>query len=171
MARRASIVCGNAGVGKSTFALALCRRLSAVWIDIDAVTERLAQTALGAAGLDRDDRDSPAYKALLREPVYETLFDVACENLDWLPCVIVGPFTRERREATWPTRLRRRLRAEVTIYHVCCDEHTRRERLRRRANPRDEAKLERWREYAALGVDPETLPFEHQRVDTSGVPE
>src|SRR5690606_4128464 len=86
--RQAYVVCGNAGVGKSTFAAELCRQKSAVLIDIDTVTERLARLVLRGHGLPEDDRDSPAYKGLLREPVYEALFDVALDNLPQLPCVI-----------------------------------------------------------------------------------
>jgi predicted kinase len=163
----ASVVCGNAGAGKSTFAASLARRLSAVLLDIDTVTERLAQTALSAAGLGRDDRDSDHYKTLLREPIYETLFDVAAENLPSLPCVIVGPFTRERREADWPRRLTLRLGAPVTIYYVHCDDAVRRQRLLSRNNPRDRSKLQDWAAYSALGVDPGPLPFDHHDVDTT----
>ena len=89
------IVCGNAGAGKSTFAARLCAEQAAVLIDIDTVTERLAKLVLRGHGLPEDDRDSPEYKALLREPIYEALFDVALVNLPHLPCVIVGPFTRD----------------------------------------------------------------------------
>ena len=46
------------------------------------VTERLARLVLSGHGLSADDRDSEAYKALLREPIYETLFDVASDNLE-----------------------------------------------------------------------------------------
>lgn len=78
--QRAHVVCGNAGAGKSTFAARLCIEAGAVLIDIDTVTERLAQVALRGHGLSPDDRDSAAYKALLREPIYETLDGPACDS-------------------------------------------------------------------------------------------
>lgn len=167
MTHPAYIVCGNAGAGKSTFAAALCAEKRAVLIDIDNVTERLVKVALRAHGLSEDDRDSPAYKALLREPVYETLFDVAELNLPRLPCVIVGPFTRERRAADWPRRLELRLRTEVVIYHVFCSTEQRRERIERRGNPRDQGKLVDFTAYARDGEDPAELPFPHHRIDTT----
>jgi predicted kinase len=165
-AMKAHVVCGNAAAGKSTFAARLCRELGAVLIDIDTVTERLAKLVLRGRGLDENDRDSPVYKALLREPIYETLFDVAVANLPHLPCVIVGPFTRERRQADWPARLAQRLGAEVEIYLVHCSDEQRRSRLEQRGNPRDQAKLVDFSSYAGLGVDPGPLPFAHQRIDT-----
>ncbi len=165
---KAHVVCGNAGAGKSTFAVRLCAELGAVLIDIDTVTERLAKLALSCRGMDQNDRDSPEYKALLREPVYETLFDVAVANLPHLPCVIVAPFTLERRQADWPLRLARRLGAEVEIYLVHCSDEQRRSRIEQRGNPRDQGKLVDFSSYAGLGVDPGPLPFAHRRIDTSG---
>jgi predicted kinase len=165
--QRAYVVCGNAGVGKSTFAAQLCREKSAVLIDIDTVTERLAKLVLRGHGLAEHDRDSPAYKALLREPIYEALFDVALDNLPHLPCVIVGPFTRERRQASWPAQLAERLQTEVDIYLVWCAPDERRKRIERRGNPRDIGKLVDFERYAADGDDGGTLPFEHHWVDTT----
>jgi predicted kinase len=165
--QRAYVICGNAGAGKSTFAAELCAERMAVLVDIDTVTERLAKLVLVAHGLSEDDRDSRDYKALLRQPIYETLFDVAVENLARLPCVIVGPFTRERRQPDWPERLRERLGAEVEIYFIHCDPALRRERLRQRGNARDRGKLLDFEAYAREGEDPGPLPFPHHRVDNS----
>lgn len=167
MTHPAYVVCGNAGAGKSTFAAALSAEKRAALIDIDTVTERLVKLTLRGHGWSEDDRDSPAYKALLREPVYETLFDVAQHNLPHVPCVIVGPFTRERRDADWPRRLALRLATEVEIYYVCCSTEQRRERIERRGNPRDKGKLIDFAAYAKEGEDPAELPFPHHRIDTT----
>jgi predicted kinase len=163
----AFIVCGNAGAGKSTFAAELCAREGATLVDIDTVTERLAKLVLRGHGLSEDDRDSPDYKALLREPIYEALFDVALDNLPHVPCVIVGPFTRERRDADWPRRLSLRLGVQPVIYHVFCSDEQRRERLERRGNARDRSKLLDFDAYARQGEDPAELPFPHHSVDTT----
>jgi predicted kinase len=165
--QQAYVVCGNAGAGKSTFAARLCREKSAALIDIDTVTERLARLVLRGHGLPTDDRDSPAYKALLREPVYEALFDVALDNLPHVPCVIVGPFTRERREASWPARLAARLATEIEIYVVWCGPEQRRQRLEQRGNPRDVGKLVDFERYVAEGEDGAAPPFAHHWVDTT----
>jgi len=165
--RQAIIVCGNAATGKSTFAAQLCAQRGAALLDLDTLTERLSKLVLRAHGLPEDDRDSQAYKELLREPNYETVFDVACDNLEHVSCVIVGPFTRERQQADWPARLAARLGTSVEIYYLWCSVEQRRQRLLRRGNPRDRAKLEHFSAYAAAGEDPAPLPYPHQRIDTS----
>lgn len=163
----ATIVCGNAGVGKSTLAKRLGAQQGAAVIDIDTCTERLAQQVLIGHGLDPSDRDSPDYKRLLRDPIYETLFDIAVENLAHVPCIIVGPFTRERRDPTWPERLRQRLRSPVRILVVHCDPDERRRRIEKRANPRDAGKLSHWTAYAEQSTDRAIPPFEHEWIDTT----
>lgn len=166
----ATVVCGNAGVGKSTLGRRLAAKSRAILLDLDTCTERLARCVLLSHGLDPADRDSPDYKRLLREPVYETLFDIAHENLAHAPCVIVGPFTSERRDATWPERLRLRLETEVQIVVAHCDLEERRRRIIARANPRDAGKLAEWASYAVQGIDPAKPPFEHTWVDTTALP-
>lgn len=163
----AYVICGNAGVGKSTFAARFCAARGAALIDIDTVTERLAKLVLRAQGIPEDDRDSAAYKQLLREPIYETLFDVALDNLPLLPCVIVGPFTRERRDPGWPARLSERLATQIEIYYLWCEPEERRRRLERRGNPRDRGKLLDYAAYAAEGEDAGPPPFPHHHVDTT----
>jgi predicted kinase len=155
-------------VGKSTYARSLATKTGAVLLDIDTCTERLARVALGAAGLDPNDRDSPAYKALLRDPIYEALFDIAEENLGHQSCVIVGPFTTERRDPNWPLRLERRLGRAAHIVYVHCSEATRRQRIEARENLRDQQKLADWEGYASLGRDTSPPPFPHEAVDTGG---
>jgi len=166
----ATIVCGNAGVGKSTLGARLAVEQRAVLLDIDTCTERLVRLVLGAHGLDPDDRDSPEYKRLLREPVYESMFDIARANLVHAPVILVGPFTSERRDPSWPDRLRQRLGAPVEIVYVHCAPDERQRRIRARGNPRDAGKLADWDAYAAQGEDGGVPPFPHRLVDTGHSP-
>jgi predicted kinase len=165
--KQAVIVCGNAAVGKSTHGAKLAASLGAALLDIDTCTERLARVAMSAGGLDPDDRDSPAFKRLLRDPIYETLFDIAKVTLASVPCVIVGPFTQERRDPSWPARLEARLEANVRIVVLHCDAAERRRRIAQRGNPRDAGKLAAWDAYAAVGRDEHPPPFPHEWVDTT----
>ncbi len=164
---QAIVVCGNAGVGKSTYGAKLAAELGAALVDIDTCTERLARVVLESNGLDPEDRDSSDFKRLLREPIYETMFDVARENLGHVPCVIVGPFTSERRRASWPAELRARLDAPVRIVVLQCDAAERKARIIARKNPRDEGKLGDWDAYERVGRDAQPPPFEHELVDTT----
>ncbi|EMI56578.1 AAA family ATPase [Rhodopirellula sallentina] len=160
------IVTGAAGVGKSTFGKHLAVELGAVFLDSDTVTEPVVRAGLTAAGLDPTDRDSPEYKRLFRDAVYECLFATAAENLTHTSVVIVGPFTRELRDANWPKHLHNRFGVQPTIWHVTCSDVLRRERIMKRGNPRDRAKLIDWAQHIA-DAPPAQPAFEVNLVDTS----
>lgn len=164
--RPATIVCGNAGTGKTTYALALARERGAAVLDIDTVSETLVRAGLSALGHDPNDRDSPRFKSIFRDAIHETLFRVASENLDHVACIVVAPFTRERRDAEFLDFLRKRLQTEVEFIYVWCDENLRRQRIVNRGNPRDALKLKNWESYSEAGKDPDRPAFPHTFVDT-----
>ena len=159
------IVCGSPGAGKSTYAGKLAADRHAVLLDIDTVTERLVRIALAGSGHSPDDRDSGHFKQTFREPIYETLFDVARENLPFQDVVIVGPFTREIRDRDWPARLQDRLGTSVEVHYVHCSPEIRRHRLERRDNVRDRAKLDDWDNHVRYYGDESPPAFEHVPVD------
>ena len=167
MVKALTIVCGNAGVGKSTYGKRLAAAQQAAYFDSDTVSERLVRVGLCCAGMDADDRDSPRYKELYRDVIHEVLFDIALENLVHVPCVIVAPFTRERRCAEWPEQLASRLGVLPRIIVLHCEDSERRRRIAQRANPRDTDKLSSWQSYTAVGRDPTRPPFVHEWVDTT----
>ncbi len=136
------IVCGLPASGKTTFALQLSKKLGAAFFDSDTVTDRVIQAAHRAANLDPHDRDSPLYKQTYREAVYETLFDLASQNLNHVDVVIAGPFTSELldREA-WHNSLNQRYCNKVRIYIQEVPEEIRKERMLLRAAPRDQSKI------------------------------
>jgi dephospho-CoA kinase len=161
---KAIIICGSPGAGKSTYA----QTLSGLLLDIDTVTERLVKTGLRLSGHDPNDRDSNYYKDNFREPVYETLFDIALENLRTQDVLIVGPFTKEIRNPGWISQLTQRLACtNVEVHYVYCDPETRIERVRSRGNSRDISKLENWQETQSYYGNEERPSFEHLFVDTT----
>ena len=141
------IVCGPPGAGKTTFATKLAADRGAVLLDSDQVAQRLVRAGLGLAGMDPDDRDSPAYKAAYREPVYETLWDLAVINGRHLPVVVAGPFTRECGDVSWPEKIAARTGMPVEIWFMHCAEETRRQRIAARGEARDTSKLDDWENY------------------------
>ena len=159
------IVCGSPGAGKSTYAGKLAADKRAALLDIDTVTERLVRIALAESGHSPDDRDSGYFKQTFREPIYETLFDVARENLPFQDVVIVGPFTREIRDRDWPASLQVRLGTPVEVHYVHCTPEIRRQRLERRDNVRDRAKLDDWENHIRYYGDESPPIFEHVLVD------
>jgi dephospho-CoA kinase len=164
---RLIVVCGNAGVGKTTYSIERARSSGFLLLDIDTVSEQLVQAGLRALDHDTNDRDSPRYKQISREAIHETLFSIAEQNLAHASCLVVAPFTRERRDPTFKSRLDQRFSHDVEVVYVWCDDTTRKERVSSRDNPRDAAKLRAWKDYAAKVRDPGRPPFEHVFIDTS----
>ena len=163
------VVCGSPGSGKSTYAEQLVSVHHATLLDIDPVTERLVRVALAELGHSQDDRDSEYFKSTFREPIYETLFDIAQENLAIQDVVLVGPFTKELRDPLWPSGLSKALGGAVEIHYVQCPPEIRKRRLASRGNARDLAKLNYWEDhiqYYGLESPPE---FKHILVDGSSL--
>jgi predicted kinase len=158
------LVCGPPGSGKSTYGAKLASRLSAAFLDSDQATQRLIRAGLEGMGLSPDDRDSPTYKRLFREAVYETLFDLTDANLPQVPVIIAGPFTRESGDPDWPQRLQIRFNTEVIIHFVHAPPLLRRDRIAARGETRDLPKLAAWDTYAASCREGPP-PFPHILVD------
>jgi hypothetical protein len=128
----------------------------------------LVRLALSESGHSADDRDSDYFKRTFREPIYETLFDIARQNLPWNDVVIVGPFTREIRDPGWPEKLVDRLGSAVEIHFVYCAPSARKERLIKRGNPRDAAKLRDWENHQGYYGEESPPVFPHTFVDMTG---
>ena len=160
------IIFGPPAAGKTTYARKLADDLGAVLLDSDEVCERLVRAGLALAGMDPDDRDSPAYKSAFREAVYETLFDLAVSHAGRLSVVIAGPFTREGGDADWPERLRERFGVMPEFHYVWCEPAKRKERLLARGATRDLPKLADWEAYVKSCR--ETPPvYPHRWIDTA----
>jgi len=159
------IVCGSPGAGKSTYARKLASLHRAALLDIDTVTERLVRVALREAGHDPDDRDSAYFKRIFREPIYDTLFDIARANLPFQEVIVVGPFTKELRDPGWPARLSRLLGGPVEVHYVFCPAEVRRLRLAKRGEARDLAKLRAWEQYVQYYGEERPPAFEHVPVN------
>ncbi|MGK7910437.1 MAG: AAA family ATPase [Synechococcus sp.] len=163
----AFIVCGSPGAGKTTYGMQLSQTQAAAFLDIDTVIERLVRAGLSLAGQSPDDRDSPTFKQAFRQPIYDTLFDIARENLAWCNVVITGPFTKEIRNPSWVIEIGDRLQHPVEVHYVCCESAVRRQRLIDRANPRDRAKLEDWQTYLQYYGDEQPPACPHTYIDTT----
>ena len=163
----AIIVCGSPGAGKSTHGARLAAARQAALLDIDTVTERLVRLALAESGHNPDDRDSEYFKQTFRTPIYDTLFDIARENLLFQDVVIVGPFTREIRHEEWPSRLQTLLDAAIEVHYVQCAPEIRRQRLAHRGDARDLPKLEDWKSYIRYYGDESPPVFDHVLVSGS----
>jgi predicted kinase len=165
MAAALTIVCGNAGTGKTTWAKLLARRQGAALLDIDTVSERLVVAAQAELGRDTFDRDSPDFKRVFREPIHETLFAIARECAG--PVVMVAPFTRERTRADFPSFIEASAGLRAEIHYFVTDERVREQRLRARGNPRDAAKFHDYSAYRAASPIEAPPPYSHRWFDTT----
>lgn len=159
------VIAGAAGAGKSTYGKALAKEKKACFLDSDTVTEDVVRAGMLAGGMSPDDRDSPQYRRFFREAVYEALYQISAENLPHLDVVIVGPFTSEIRESDWPTQLASRFNSKIEVHFVSCDETVRLERIKNRANPRDQWKIKNWQDYLEKSsISPPV--FQHHMIRT-----
>ena len=161
------IVMGAPAAGKTTYAKRLAKEKKASLIDIDSATERVVQAGLDLATKNPDDRDSPFFKDSFREPIYETLFAIAKDNLCHNSVILVGPFTLEARDANWLENLKLRFGTSVFAHFITCDPETRHQRMAKRGNPRDLVKLEDWENYILYYRGDNPPAFLHKYVDTS----
>jgi len=142
--RTLHIICGLPAVGKTTYAKALACDINAAFFDSDTATDLMIKAAHSAADLDPNDRDSPLYKQTYREPVYETLFALAIDNLTHTDVIIAGPFTSElTNKAQWLQNLERRFpNNQIKLHHLELSEEERITRMQQRGAARDKNKLE-----------------------------
>lgn len=159
------IICGPAGVGKSTYGKKLAAELGACLLDSDSVSEPVVRAGMELGGEDPDDRDSPVYRKAFRFPVYECLYATAAENLRHVDVVMVGPFTTEIRNSEWPDELRKRFGVGVEVVFVTCGEDERKRRIQERGNPRDGLKLRDWEGYLSQ-TDLRRPNFDHRLLTT-----
>ncbi len=137
------IVCGLPATGKTTFATDLASKTGAALLDSDTATDLIIQAAHRAADLDPHDRDSTTYKLTYREPVYETLFALAAQNLPHTHVIIAGPFTTElNNKQAWIESLQLRFPDYcIQLYHLEIPEEERINRMKLRGALRDQLKL------------------------------
>lgn len=158
------IICGPAGVGKSTYGRQLAAERKACLLDSDTVTEPVVRAGMQMSGKDPADRDSAVYRRAFRTPVYECLWQTAAENLSHTEVVIVGPLTGEIRNPEWKEELEERFQTEVEIIFVTCSETERKQRIIDRENPRDALKLDDWPAYlAGSDIRPPACPHRVHR--------
>jgi len=167
-ARTLFIVTGMPAVGKTTFARQLAAKTSACLIDIDTATETVVQAAMKRISSDPNDRDSHVFKETFRDPIYQTLFDLADANLPHTDAIITGPFTKELHNPNWIEQIQEKLATPCRVKSIFlhCSPELRKERLRIRDNPRDRSKLRDWEKHQQY-YDQESRPaYPHFAVDT-----
>lgn len=153
----AIFICGPAGTGKTTLAKHMARSFplqglgAYALLDKDTLTDPLSAALLKSLSGDDLDRDSPTYKAQVRDLEYQSVLRVAAENLELgMNVLLPAPWTREIASGAlfdiaalgFPAGTR------VCVAWMALPEDERLARIQKRGNPRDAFKLAHWAEYA-----------------------
>ena len=150
MKKKLILVAAPPASGKNRVCDALAARLHPVTVldkdDLAPLVNRL----FDATGNDRD-MDGAFYGAHIRDAEYETLFRLAEAALRHMDLVFVNaPLGREIRDPAFLSSLRARIReagAGLYVIWLLADPQVCRERMLRRAAPRDAGKLRDWDAY------------------------
>ena len=168
---RLIVFAGHAGTGKSTLAkraLPLIIKKTGedfFFLDKDTVYGSYSAHVMELTTKNPNDRDSPYYLENLRDYEYQGLIDIAQENLLLgVNVLLVGPFSKEIQSGRMfdAQALGIPPQTSIQIAWIDLEELEARRRMEKRADPRDEWKLEHWDQYVARRTEPPTHPTLHR---------
>ncbi len=164
---RLILFCGHAGAGKTTLAkralpiIAQRTGESFAFLDKDTVYGQYSSHVMQLTTGNAEDRDSPYYLDNLRDWEYSGLIDIVRENLALsVNVILVGPFSRELKSGKifdfaaldLPTA------THIRVAWIDLEGEQARKRMEKRADPRDNWKLEHWDAYMTRRVEPPVNP-------------
>jgi predicted kinase len=155
------LLCGVACSGKSSIGKELHRHFNnCLYLDKDTVTRRFTEKLLVALGSHKDDRESFIYIEKVLETEYQTLIEVAKDNLIQYNNVILNaPFVRQIGDKKWMKSLREycsELEIELLVFWVQASSNTCYNRILKRSASRDKWKIENWKQY--VDSTPHSVP-------------
>jgi len=174
-APRLILFAGHAGTGKSTLAkkaLPLIIEKTGedfFFLDKDTAYGAFSAHVMQLTTQNPNDRDSPFYLENLRDWEYQGLIDIARENLLLgVNVILVGPFSKEIQSGRMfdPVALGIPPQTTIQIVWIDLDEAEAKKRMEKRADPRDEWKLDHWDQYVRRRIEPPTHTLLH-RFDNS----
>jgi predicted kinase len=162
-APRLILFAGHAGTGKTTLAkkaLPLIIEKTGAdffFLDKDTVYGAYSAHIMELTTNNPNDRDSPFYLKNLRDWEYAGLIAIAKENLQLgVNVILVGPFSTEIQSGKIfnPDQLGIPSESSIKIAWIELAENEAKHRLEKRADPRDEWKLQHWDDYVKRRVEP-----------------
>ncbi|MBU3615691.1 ATP-binding protein [Polynucleobacter sp. JS-Polo-80-F4] len=162
-APRLILFAGHAGTGKSTLAkkaLPLIIEKTGedfFFLDKDTAYGAFSAHVMKLTTQNPNDRDSPYYLENLRDWEYQGLIDIARENLLLgVNVILVGPFSREIQSGKMFDALALGIppQTSIQIAWIDLDETEAKQRMTKRADPRDEWKLAHWDQYTKRRTEP-----------------
>ncbi len=162
-APRLILFAGHAGTGKSTLAKKALPQIvektgeDFFFLDKDTVYGAYSAHVMELTTNNPNDRDSPFYLQNLRDWEYAGLIAIAKENLQLgVNVILVGPFSSEIQSGRMfnATELGVPSVSSIRIAWIDLDENEAKLRMEKRADPRDEYKLNHWDQYIKRRVEP-----------------
>ena len=152
------LVMGRPGTGKSTLCGALLKQVSAVYLDIDSVSDLFREYVRNV---------SPRKIANL---TLRLIYRLAEQNLKNKSSVLLDlPFVHEmtlEERRLGLQELAQRSGAALIIIHCVCSERELKRRMSARATAQDMAKLKNWSAFQRREPSDVTIPFEHVVINT-----
>ena len=170
-APRLILFAGHAGTGKSTLAKKALPLIieetgeDFFFLDKDTVYGAFSAHVMGLTTQNPNDRDSPFYLENLRDWEYQGLIDIARENLLLgVNVILVGPFSKEIQSGKMfnAKELDIPIKTSIQIAWIDLEESEAKNRMEKRADPRDEWKLAHWEQYAKRRIEPPTHSALHR---------
>jgi predicted kinase len=162
-APRLILFAGHAGTGKTTLAKKALPLIIGktgedfFFLDKDTVYGAYSAHVMELTSNSPNDRDSPFYLQNLRDWEYAGLIAIAKENLQLgVNVILVGPFSREIQSGRMfnPEDLGVPSASSIKIAWIDLDANEAKQRMEKRADPRDEWKLQHWDQYTKRRVEP-----------------
>lgn len=156
--KRLVLIGGLPGTGKTYIGREIAPKIGA-FIDKDTVSGLASEYMLEKLGSHKNDRESDLYKNSIRSIEYQTMMDIAYENIEiGIDVVCAAPFAKEFRNKLWLDDLACRAKIDTKIFKVwvTADESTMKRRIIERNARRDDWKLLNWSAY--LGSVPHDHP-------------
>lgn len=166
-APRLILFTGHAGTGKSTLAK---RALPLIiektgedffFLDKDTAYGAFSAHMMQLTTNNANDRDSPYYLENIRDWEYAGMIDIARENLALgVNVILVGPFSSEIKSGKMFSSEALGVPKDSIIRLAWIDlkEDEAKRRMEKRADPRDEWKLNHWDQYIQRRTQPPTHP-------------
>ena len=160
---RLILFAGHAGTGKSTLAKKALPLIiektgeTFFFLDKDTAYGAYSSHVMELTTNNPKDRDSPFYLENIRDWEYAGLVSIAKENLQLgVNVILVGPFSNEIQSGQMfnPTLLGVPPKTSIKIAWIDLDEDEAKHRMEKRADPRDEWKLQHWDQYIQRRINP-----------------
>lgn len=135
------------------------------FLDKDIAYESFSANVMQLTTQNANDRDSPYYLENLRDWEYQGLIDIARENLLLgVNVILVGPFSKEIQNGRMFNAQALGMPPQTTIQiaWIDLDASEAKNRMEKRADPRDEWKLAYWDQYVQRRTEPPNHPFLHR---------